>query len=140
MQRAWNLPKEAPTPGQATPMLEALPSLTPWATSAPAPLSFGGEIQDGRAVAVGHVVYQPREGGERDTGRASVPRGERPPERIGESAPHIGTERRGRYGGRGLGRRGSEGLGAVVFVPNFVPKIRPIMRNYLFRRRDSNPD
>ncbi len=109
--------------------------------AAPAPLSLGTEIHGRRAGgSLGRVAYEPREGGKRDTGRTSVPRGKRPPERIGESAPHIGTGRRERYGGRGLDRRGCDGPGVVDFVPNFVPKIRPIMRNVLFRRMDSNHD
>jgi hypothetical protein len=108
--------------------------------TAPAPLPLGVEIQDGRSAAVGHVVYQPREGGERDTGGASVTSRERAGENIGEGAPHVGPEGRRRRSRRGLGRRGSDGPVAVGFVPNFVPKTSPIMRNPWFRRRDSNPD
>ena len=105
-----------------------------------APLPFaaaplGREVKHGRVGPLWRVVYQAREGGERDTGGASVTGCERTPETIGESAPHVGAERRGWRGGRGC-----RGRPAGVVGPNRGPTIGRVMRKCLFRRRDSNPD
>ena len=120
---------------------KALPAKPPCAlllTTAP----FGPEVDDGATIAFDAVVDEPGEGGEGDARRAGVADSERAGEAIGEGLPHVGAEggRRGRGGGRGLGRRGRCPLPVIEVVPNFVPKIGPIVRKYLFRRRDSNPD